>query len=317
MIYPKFCQDIQPFLKNQKLAVAVSGGSDSLALCLLLSWFIKEYGGELHCLTIDHQLRSDSLSEAVIVGEILKGLGISHKIISWEGKKPKSNIQEEARFARYSLLTEYCHKNNISYLATGHQKNDQAENFIIRLDHGSGIYGLSGIPSIGEFNKIKIIRPLLNFTKQELQEFLVSQNIKWIEDPSNMNEKFTRVKIRNILKRYPEWIDKIATVSNNLLKAKDCIEYFLNKSIKELVEIHSNSVAIKQEGFNELPQEIRFRMLTKLLQDFSNNLKPARGERIENLLAKIETGRAFKASTLSGCLISRKKDNIIITLEEK
>ncbi|MCT4634807.1 MAG: tRNA lysidine(34) synthetase TilS [Rickettsiales bacterium] len=317
MIYSKFCQDIVTPLKEIQVAVAVSGGSDSVALCILLNRFVKEYGGELHCLTIDHQLRSDSLSEAIKVGEILKKRGVNHQIISWKGKKPKSNIQEEARLARYSLLTEYCHKNNISYLATGHQKNDQAENFIIRLDHGSGVYGLSGIPRIGEFNKIKIIRPLLNFTKQELQEFLVSQNIKWIEDPSNHNEKFTRVKIRNILKQYPEWIDKLATVSDNLSKTKDCIEYFLNKSIKELVEVHSDFVSIKQEGFNELPQEIRFRMLTKLLQEFSSNLKPARGERLENLLAKIKTGKEFKASTLSGCLISRKKDNIIITLEEK
>lgn len=306
-----------PILKNSKIAVAVSGGSDSLALCVLLNQFVKEYGGQLHCLTINHQLRNDSLSEAIKVGEILKELGINHHIIPWEGDKPKSNIQEEARIARYNLLTEYCHNHDISYLATGHQKNDQAENFIIRLEHGSGVYGLSGIPSIGEFNKIKIIRPLLSFTKQELQDFLISQNIEWVEDPSNQNEKFTRVKIRNILNQYPEWIDKLATVSNNLSKTKDCIEYFLNKSIAELVEHHSSYVAIKQEGFNELPQEIRFRMLTKLLQDFSSNPKPARGERLENLLAKIETGKAFKASTLSGCLVSRKKDNIIITLEEK
>lgn len=317
MLYSKFCQNILPSLKELKVAVAVSGGSDSIALCILLNRFIKEYGGQLHCLTINHQLRNDSLSEAIKVGEILKNLGINHHIIPWEGAKPKSNIQEEARLARYNLLTEYCHKHNISYLATGHQKNDQAENFIIRLEHGSGVYGLSGIPKIGEFNKTKIIRPLLSFTKQELQNFLTSQKTEWIEDPSNQNEKFTRVKIRNILNQYPEWIDKLATASNNLSKTKDCIEYFLNKSIAELVETHFSYVAIKQEGFNELPQEIRFRMLTKLLQDFSSSLKPARGERLEKLLKKIATGKEFKASTLSGCLISRKKDNIIITLEEK
>lgn len=317
MLYSKFCQNILPSLKELKVAVAVSGGSDSIALCILLNRFIKEYGGQLHCLTINHQLRNDSSSEAIKAGEILKELGINHQIISWEGTKPKANIQEEARLARYNLLAEYCHKHNISYLATGHQKNDQAENFIIRLEHGSGVYGLSGIPKIGEFNKIKIIRPLLSFTKQELQDFLISQNIEWIEDPSNQNEKFTRVKIRNILNQHPEWIDKLATASNNLSKTKDCIEFFLNKSIAELVETHFSYVAIKQGGFNELPQEIRFRMLTKLLQDFSSSLKPARGERLENLLAKIERGNEFKASTLSGCLISRKNDNIIITLEEK
>ena len=315
MIYSKFLQNISTDLKGIRIAAAVSGGSDSMALCILLSRFVREYDGELHCITIDHRLRDSSSSEAIRVGKILESLNINHKILPWEGTKPKSNIQEEARLVRYNLLTDYCHQHGILYLSTGHQKNDQAENFIIRLEHGSGVYGLSGIPKLGEFNQIKIIRPLLEFTKEELQNFLESQNIGWIEDPSNKNEKFTRVKIRNILNKHPEWIDKLATVSKNLSRAKDCIEYMLNKAIEELVEIQHNCITIKQEEFNKLPQEIRFRMVTKLLQDFSKNQKPARGERIENLLAKIATGNAFKASTLSGCLISRKKDKIIIKLE--
>ncbi len=315
MIYSKFLQNISTDLKGIKIAAAVSGGSDSMALCALLNRFVKEYDGKLDCITIDHQLRDDSSSEAIRVGKILKTLNINHKIIPWEGAKPKSNLQEEARLARYNLLTDYCHKHGILYLSTGHQKNDQAENFIIRADHGSGIYGLSGIPKLGKFNKIKIIRPLLDFKKEELQDFLRSQNIEWIEDPSNQNEKFTRVKIRNILNQYPEWIDKLATVSENLSRAKDCIEYLLNKAIDEFVDFQPGYTSINLEGFNNLPQEIRFRMLTKLLQLIGTNLKPARGERIENLLAKIAKGNSFKASTLSGCLIYRKKDKIIIQLE--
>ena len=320
MLYSRFFEEILPNLgrveKGIKLAVALSGGSDSMALCFLLDQFIKEYNGELHSVTIDHQLRDNSASEAIKVGEILNSHGIKHQIISWTDTKPKSNIQEEARLARYKLLTDYCHKHNISYLFTGHQKNDQAENFIIRAEHGAGIYGLAGIPKIGEFDGIKIIRPLLDFNKHELQEFLKSKHIKWIEDPSNLNEKFTRVRIRNILNQYPEWIDKLATVSENLSRAKDCIEYLLNKAINELVESDSKYTYIKVDEFNELPQEIRFRMLSKILQTISASPKPARGERIENLLVKLETGKAFKASTLSGCIISRKKDKILIKLED-
>lgn len=316
MIYSRFCQDILSDIKGAKVAVAVSGGSDSMALCVLLDRFAQEYGGELYAVTIDHQLRNDSSSEAAKVKEILRTLGINHQIIPWTGPKPTSNIQEEARISRYNLLTDYCYSYNIDYLATGHQKNDQAENFIIRAEHGSGIYGLAGIPRIREFNKIKIIRPLLSFGKHELQEFLKSQNIEWIEDPSNLNEKFARVRVRNILNQYPEWIDKLTTLSENLSRVKDCVEYTLNKSMEELVEFYPEYITIIQDGFNELPQEIRFRMMLKILQSFGVNPKPARGERIEALLAKIELGKTFKASTLSGCLISRKKDKIIITREK-
>ncbi len=301
---------------NSRIAVAVSGGSDSLALCLLLNQWIKNNGGALVCITIDHQLRVESSSEAIKVGDILSALGLEHRIIAWPGEKPKANIQEKARIARYNLLTDYCHQHNIIYLATGHQRNDQAENFIIRADHGSGVYGLAGIPIIGEFNQIKIIRPLLEFKKEELQALLEAKNIEWIEDPSNQNEYFMRVKVRKLLNEYPEWIDKLANISNNLSKAKECIEYMLEKSIKELVIFPSESKAlIELLGFNQLPQEIRFRMIGTILQNIGTKEKPARAERIERLLDKVKTGNAFKASTLSGCLISRKKEQLVITHE--
>ena len=321
MIYSKFYQSILSDLGNLEnglnIAVAVSGGSDSMALSILFNRLIKEYNGKLHCVTINHQLREESDIEAIKVREILRSYDINHHIIPWIGPKPKSNIQENARLARYKLLTEYCHQHGIKYLATGHQKNDQAENFIIRADHGSGINGLSGIPKVTIMNDITIIRPLLEFNKKELQEFLESQNIEWIEDPSNQNEQFTRVKVRNLLKQYPEWIDKLNVVSKNLPRAKECVDHMLNNSIKELVTYPiQDSAVFEFTKFNELPQEIRFRMLAKLLQDIGGNLKPARAERIEGLMAKIELGMKFKASTLAGCLIRRKKEQIIIKLEE-
>ena len=189
---------------------------------------------------------------------------------------------------------------------TGHQQNDQAENFIIRADHGSGVYGLAGIPAIGKIDGMKVVRPLLNFTKQELQDFLKEKEIQWIEDPSNQNDVFARVRVRKFLNKYPDWVAKLADVSKNLSKTKDAIEYMVNKSISEIVEKSEQGVFIDLDGFNILPQEIRFRMLSKILQNVSQEAKPARAERIENLINKIEKGLLFKASTLSKCVIRRK-----------
>jgi tRNA(Ile)-lysidine synthase len=303
-------------IDSEALAIAVSGGSDSLALCLLMQKWLNNHNRRLICITIDHQLRKNSYTEAQKVGETLKSKGLEHHIIQWTGSKPSSNIQENARIARYELLTDYCNKHDIKYLLTGHQQDDQAENFLLRAEHGSGLYGLSGIPKVTEFNNIKIIRPLLNFTKAELQDFLKKQNIEWTEDPSNLNDNFTRVKIRKILSQHPEWNNKFAYTSNNLSRVRECIEYMLNQSIDDFVTLFPQGYAsIKTKGFNLLPQEIRFRLIERVLQTISIDKKPPRGERIERLLKKIENLNTLTTSTLAGCLITLKKDILIITRE--
>jgi tRNA(Ile)-lysidine synthase len=308
---------VLPSINGLKLGLAVSGGSDSLALCFLLQESQNDLDFQLKCITIDHKLRSESSKEALKVNALLNNYNLNHCVIAWEGEKPSSNLQEEARIARYKLLTDFCHQNNITHLLTAHQKNDQAENFIIRADHGSGVYGLAGISPTTKMHGINIIRPLLNFSKEELQEFLRSRNIEWIEDPSNQNEHFARVKARNFLNQHQQWIPKLASISKNLARAKDSIEYIVNKSINEMATISDQSASIELKAFNDLPQEIRFRMMAKILQEVSQNEKSARGERIENLLIKIEAGKEFKASTLSDCLIKRKKNQLVITLENK
>lgn len=300
---------------SRTIAVAVSGGSDSLSLCIMLHFLSKELNFSLIALTINHALRPESFQEAQEVQNIMKQFSIEHYILTWEGEKPTSNIQEIARNARYTLLTNFCFKEHIPILMTAHQQNDQAENFIMRAEHGAGIYGLSGIPAISIINNIKIIRPLLNFTKQELQSFLQDLNIKWIEDPSNNNPRFARVRARNLLDKHPKWIEKLAILSNNLSRTKECIEYYLKKSIQELVLSNSIYDELELDKFNSLPQEIRFRMMSHLLQTRSEQDKPARAERIDNLLAKLTKGKGFSAATLSHCLIKRKKNKIIITKE--
>lgn len=318
--YLRLATNISPLFKtnnNKKLAVAVSGGSDSLSLCLMLHFLSSELNFSLVSLTVDHKLRMESSKEAEQVKAIMQRFGIEHHILTWEGNKPTSNIQELARNARYKLLTDFCLKNDIPILMTGHQQNDQAENFIIRAEHGSGVYGLAGIPPLSTINNIQIVRPILNFAKEELQDFLQDLNIKWIEDSSNNNPKFARTAARRLLKKYPKWIPKLSAISNNLRQTKECIEYYLHKTLQELVNSDSHSDEFDLNKFNSLPQEMRFRMISHLLQNRSKKEKPARAERIENLLEKLQRGMSFSAATLSHCLIKRKKNKIVITKEIK
>jgi tRNA(Ile)-lysidine synthase len=299
-----------------KLAIAVSGGSDSMALCFMLHQCLKKERVELTALIIDHKLRKDSSQEAEKTSITLKKHNIKHHIIPWLGPKPLSNLQEKARIARYTLLTNYCLEHNIPYLATAHQEDDQAENFIMRLNHGSGIYGLAGIPQTNIFNQVMIMRPLLNFSKKELQDFLKEQNIDWIEDPSNQNEKFTRVKARKILVKRPKLTQVLINLTKIMARAKESIEYIVNQSMANLVTFFLQGYAsFNLCQFNALPQEIKFRLLLKVLQKINTKEKPPRAERVEKLLNKLNSYKSFSASTLYGCLISRKKDVLIITPE--
>ena len=181
-----------------KVVVAVSGGSDSMALTILThNWAIKN-GIELTALTVDHNLRKESKSEAETVHKWCEKYGIKHQILTYTGPIPTSNIEAVAREYRYKLLTDFMKKNSINYLFVAHNQDEQCETFFLNLSRGSGVYGLCGMPSISQRFDINIVRPMLLFTKSEIKEFLTSISQDWIEDPSNSDTKYKRVRIRNL-----------------------------------------------------------------------------------------------------------------------
>ena len=164
--YSKFKTVISKNIKNKNFALAVSGGSDSLCLAYFGKIYQSEFKNKVHYLIINHNLRKESSAEALKVKEILKKKGIKSLIINWKGNLPKTNIQKNARDMRYSLLSDFCLKNNIKYLITAHHLDDQIENFFIRLLRGSGLKGLSSMSeSVNYNNNLKIVRPLLKLEK--------------------------------------------------------------------------------------------------------------------------------------------------------
>ena len=174
------------------LAVAVSGGADSLALLLLAQAYAKEKGGHIVALTVDHGLRPASKEEAQQVQRWAQTRGIEHVILTWEGDKPTSHLQEKARTARYELLTQWCKKNGVSTLLLAHHREDQEETFWLRLTCGSGLEGLTGMKQRTMKEGITILRPLLGFPKERLKATLQAEKQPWIDDPSNQSEKFFR-----------------------------------------------------------------------------------------------------------------------------
>ena len=202
-IYFRFREKISSLIGKERFAIAVSGGSDSLALSVLAKLYSLENDNDFVSLIIDHKLRKESAEEAKQTYKSLTQKKIKAKILTYQGEKFSSNIQKKARDLRYDLFEKYCAKRKIKFLILAHHQDDLIENFYIRLIRGSGIKGLTSLQNIFEYNKnFYLLRPLLNLNKEELLSVTKKSYSSWIEDPSNKNDKFLRVRIRKICLLY-------------------------------------------------------------------------------------------------------------------
>lgn len=185
------------------IIVAVSGGSDSIALLLLASSWAKSVDATLQVVTIDHGLRPEAAAEAAFVSGVSEGLDLPHLTLAWDGIKPDSGISQAARNARYELLEEFALDIGAKTILVGHTANDQAETILMRNargEEGQQGRGLSGIAPLMLLPKrTKLVRPLLDVSRGELRDYLKEMNQSWIEDPSNSDEAYERVRIRKSL----------------------------------------------------------------------------------------------------------------------
>ena len=185
-----------PFGPSPRIAAAVSGGADSMALLLLAARWAPGAGARLVALTVDHGLRAESAAEAARVAAWCAARGIAHRVLEWRGAKPAAGLQEAARTARYGLLAGWCRRGGIVHLLTGHNAGDQAETFLMRLRRGSGVAGLAGMPAVAVRDGVRVLRPLLGVRRERLEAALEAAGEAWIEDPSNRDPAFERVRVR-------------------------------------------------------------------------------------------------------------------------
>ncbi len=181
------------------IVLAVSGGPDSVALMLMAAdWFKTGAKPPLYVATVDHGMRPESRHEAEQVAVWAAALGLPHRLLSWEGEKPKTRIQERARNARYALLCAYAAEVGADHLLTAHHADDQAETILFRLLRGSGLRGLAGMAVASMREGITHLRPLLDWTKADLVAFCHSRRQAYFEDPSNRNPAYARTRLRQL-----------------------------------------------------------------------------------------------------------------------
>ena len=317
--YKKFKLNITKNIKNKNFAIAVSGGSDSLCLAYFSKIYSTEFRNKIHTLIVDHNLRKNSFKEATKVKTILKKVKIQSKILRWKGEVPQSNIQKKARDIRYLLISNYCLKNKIKYLITAHHKDDQIENFFIRLFRGSGLTGLSSMSIKTKHNeRLKVIRPFLDLNKMDLKYVTLNYFKTHIKDPSNKNEKFLRVRIRKYRKNMEkEGLDtrKIIQTMKNLDSSNQSLNFYKDKALNKHVSFLSkNNCTIDEKIFKEESNEIVFKSFSHIFSTISGTYYPPRSKKVINLINRLKKN-SFTKSTLGGCEIDKKKNLVSIAKE--
>jgi len=306
---------------KEKYAVAVSGGADSLSLAFLAKCFSMINKINVKFYLVDHKLRKNSSSEAKKVFLVLKNFDINCKIISWKGKKPSTNIQAIARDKRYNLLTNQCNKDRVGNLLLGHHIDDLYENFLIRLLRGSGLKGLTSFGKTSEYkkNKINILRPLINLEKKNLIYLANKVFNFYVNDPSNLNENFKRIRIRKLLKNLEEeGLDKkkLKLTISNLKESDRSIKFYVKNNIEKNSNFlkEKNLLMLNQDFFNQ-PNEIILRSLSFIIKSVSKKYYPPRGKSINQLIMKIKANDIRIKTTLGGCFIQKINKTTLISRE--
>lgn len=293
-------------------AVAVSGGSDSLALMHLLADFAR--AGKLPMpvvLTVDHGLRKDSGDESRQVARWAKAAGLKAQVLAWRGKKPKSGIEALAREARYRLMGAWMQKQGIATLFVGHTQDDQAETFLLRLARGSGLDGLAAMRArapwpLAGFEELRVARPLLDFSRAELRAFLGQRKQAWLEDPMNDDSAFDRVKLRKlrpILEEAGLSAHRIATAAAHLARARESLELLTDAVLERAVRFGGKGVLLDPQALTAAPRELGLRALASVLMAVSGQAYRPRFDSLERLFDALARANPRFAATLHGCHI--------------
>lgn len=287
-----------------KIGLAVSGGGDSMAMLTLMHEWAHQNDRTLYVATVNHGLRDESVAETKMVQRACKRLGVECSILKWTGWDGTGNLQDAARDARNRLIGAWAKENELDAVATGHTADDQAETFLLRLARGSGIDGLSGMSSLRMKQGIPWFRPLLTYRRADLRAFLKSKRIKWVDDPSNEDQRFDRIKMRKAqtaLDGLGLTVDRLVETATRMSTARRALERLTKEQARGVVTpTDLGTVKIDIEAFKLLPLELRYRLFSHVLKWVSGSIyRP----RFDALLESANRLSAGTDHTLLGCHI--------------
>ncbi|OJV45654.1 MAG: tRNA lysidine(34) synthetase TilS [Alphaproteobacteria bacterium 43-37] len=298
----------------EKMAVGVSGGADSLCLAFLLNRWAQKHGKTIVALTVDHGLRPESSQEAKTVAAMMSAFGIEHRILLWEDEKPSTGIQAKAREARYSLLTRWCQAHGIRHLAVGHHAMDQVETVLMRLSRGSGFQGIAGIKPLMMKDGIICIRPLLTFTPEAIRATMGQFGQNYIDDPSNVNLRFERVRWRLFCGLMPSSFSEVVlglAYGASLLSEHKTQER--SQMIAQEALLKGGFLMFSSSWFLTLDHPMQVELLRHFLSVIGVRAYPPKLKMVE--VAVRELGKGKGVITAHGCVVVAARGKMYIARE--
>jgi tRNA(Ile)-lysidine synthase len=306
------------------LVLAVSGGPDSTALLVLAARWAKRLkrAPKLIAVTVDHGLRPEAAREAAMVKQLARRLGVPHRTLRWRGRKPRTGLQEAARYARYELLAEVATRARLAHILTAHTLDDQAETVLFRLARGSGLFGLTGMAHaaplpLNGVREIFLVRPLLHLPKARLVATLQAARIAYAEDPSNHDPRFTRARLRTLMPALArEGLDArgLARLAARLRRAESTIQVAVQAARSALAPLpwpQHGPIAFATAPFAGLPAEVGLRLLGEAIAH-SGDEGPVELAKLESLYEALRQARSRLRRTLAGALITLSSDYLTV-----
>jgi tRNA(Ile)-lysidine synthase len=305
--FDRLCHDA-----HGPVGIAISGGSDSLALLFIAHEWARARGRKLAALTFDHRLRTAAAGEAARVATICRDLHIPHETLRWD---EPVNQQSSARRARHAALALALKAQGGTHLLTGHTADDQAETFLMRARQGSGWYGLAGMQALTmspvwpEGEGVRIARPVLSEKREDLRTLLHARGQVWIEDPSNENLAYERVRMRRLLAGAPETAERISRCMAELAGLRAIEDRRLGRWLCDHVQVSEAEDGIEVD-LGTLSPDAAVRGLALLIQAVTGRETPPRRENTANLAQRLMTEAPFAGATLGGAKLVRKAGRV-------
>ena len=314
--FKKLLEDKYTFERYPSVAVAVSGGPDSMSLLFLLNKYIKNKNGRLIALIVNHKLRENSTKEAKLISVFLKKNKIKSQILSVNKNYIKKKNMMEARNNRYNLLTNFCKQQNILHLFVAHHKEDNLETFLNRKISGSDFYGLKSMSKFSLYNNVCILRPLLKVSKDMLVDYNKKNNIEYINDPSNINLDYTRPNIRSFLKKSNQKIIKEINkdFESTLLYSPLFIQMIFETLLKNIIHVDSKKIIINLNNIKKINEITSENLIRRIYQFFFPLSNAPRSKKIRILMSEI---KKFNFSNFNLKSMIVKKNDDFLTFSRK
>ena len=296
-----------------KIGIAVSGGGDSMAMLHLFARWAQVSGHEIAAVTVDHGLRDGSDQEAAGVAAFCAKIGVSHQTLVWQDWDGHGNLQAVARDARYRLMADWARANGVGGIAIGHTKDDSAETFVMRLARKAGVDGLAAMDKEFVRNDLPFARPLWMCTRAELREYLTRNGVTWVDDPSNDDIDFERIRVRKALGELAGLgvgADALQHTATAMRGARDALDHYTAIEARRHVKAEHGDLVMPLHP--DVPAEITRRLRSKAIQWMGQLPYPPRLTSMQHLMEGLSLEGKH---TLGGCVVTLKAGEMRIMRE--